>query len=64
MGMRMTVSFKGTDGIRGKNGGNLTGRKISTAWGTTGTAKTARARAMHQKVRWNSFGHRLTGLIL
>jgi len=62
--MRMTVSFKGTDGIRGKNSGNLMGRKISTAWETTGTAETARARTTEPNVRRNSFEPRLTGWIL
>jgi hypothetical protein len=64
MGMRMTVSFKGTDGIWGKNGGNLIGRKISKAWETVGTDRTARARTTNPNVRRNSFEPRLTGWIL
>jgi hypothetical protein len=60
MGMRMTFSFKGTDGIRGEKSGNCIGRIISKAWETAGAAKIARARTTPKKVRRNSLGHRIT----
>jgi hypothetical protein len=50
MGMRITVSFKGTDGIRGVNHGNLMGRIISRAGETAGTARIAKARTTPQQV--------------
>ena len=61
MGMRRTVSFKGTDGIRSMNGGNFTGRKISTNWGSPGTGQTARPKTTKTNTRRNSFGHQRTG---
>jgi hypothetical protein len=64
MGMRRTVSFKGTEGIRIVNGGNLMGRKISTAWGFPGTGKIARARRTKKPNHPNIFRHRLTRRIL
>jgi len=64
MGIRMTVSFKGTDGIRGKNGGKLMGRKISTAGEITAMAKIARARITNPNVGQKIFEPRLTGWIL
>jgi hypothetical protein len=61
MGMRITVSFKGTDGIRGTGHGNFIGRIISRAWEAAGTTEIARARTMPKQVCRNRFGDRVTG---
>jgi hypothetical protein len=61
MGIRMTLSFKGTDGIRRENCGNCIGAIISRGRETEGTAKIARARTIPKKIRRISFRHRVTG---
>jgi hypothetical protein len=61
MGIRMTLSFKGTDGIRRENTGNCIGAIISRAGETAGRAQIAKANATPERVRRNSLGHRITG---
>jgi hypothetical protein len=55
MGMRMTFSFKGTDGSRRANTGHCIEAIMSKAWETAGNVKIARARTTPKKVRRNSF---------